>query len=112
QPAAPVPDDVHVNQIAAGDMFYLAGEAGTLLISADARTPWRKCTVPYEGSLFGVLPLDSRNLLAYGLRGRVFASDDAGVTWTPRENPAPVLLMAGLRLRSGVIVLAGLGGNF
>ncbi len=112
QPAAPVPDDVHVNQVAAGDMLYLAGEAGTLLISADAAKPWKKCTVPYEGSLFGVVPLDSRNLLVYGLRGRVFASQDAGVTWSPRETPMPVLIMAGLQLRSRVIVLAGLGGNF
>jgi len=114
QPAAPIPDEVHVNQIAptASDIVYLTGEAGTLLVSADARRPWQQCTVPYEGSLFGVLPLSAKSLLAYGLRGRVFASDDAGVSWTPRETPSPVLIMAGVRLKSGVIVLAGLGGNF
>ena len=114
QPAAPVPDEVHVNQIApaAGDTVYLAGEAGTLLVSADARTPWRKCTVPYEGSLFGVLPLGKQSLLTYGLRGHVFVSEDTGATWTPREIPVPVLIMTGVRLKSGVIVLAGLGGNF
>ena len=114
QPAAPIPDEVHVNQIAptSDDTVYLAGETGTLLISADARTPWRKLAVPYEGSLFGVLPLGGKALLTYGLRGHVFASDDAGETWTERQIPVPVLIMAGVRLKSGVIVLAGLGGNF
>ena len=114
QPAAPIPDEVHVNQIAptAGDTVYLAGETGTLLFSADARRPWQKLAVPYEGSLFGVLPLGGKVLLTYGLRGHVFVSEDAGATWTSREIPVPVLIMAGVRLKSGVIVLAGLGGNF
>jgi photosystem II stability/assembly factor-like uncharacterized protein len=103
-----------VNQIApaSGDTLYLAAESGTLLVSADARKPWRKLTVPYEGSLFGVLPLGGKNLLTYGLRGHVFASEDGGETWTERKVPVPVLIMAGVKLKSGVIVLAGLGGNF
>jgi len=114
QPAAPVPDEVHINQIAptATDTLYLAGEAGTLLVSADARSPWKKCAVPYEGSLFGVLSLDAGTLLAYGLRGNVFVSTDAGTTWNSRPVPVPVLLMAAVKMKSGAIVLAGLGGNF
>ncbi len=113
-PAAPIPDEVHINQITptATDTLYLAGEAGTLLTSADARKPWRKCEVSYEGSFFGVVPLDSGLLLAYGLRGNVFVSANAGATWTSRPVPVPVLLMAGLKLKSGAVVLAGLGGNF
>ncbi len=114
QPAATIPDEVHINQIApaSGDTVYLAGETGTLLFSADARTPWQKLVVPYEGSLFGVLPLGGKALLTYGLRGHVFVSENAGATWTSREIPVPVLIMAGVRFKSGVIVLAGLGGNF
>ncbi|HEY8993145.1 MAG TPA: YCF48-related protein, partial [Lacunisphaera sp.] len=114
QPAGTVPDEVHLNQIAptATDTVYLSGEAGTLLVSDDARKPWRKLNVPYDGSLFGLLPLGDRTLLVYGLRGHVFLSDDAGQTWAPREISVPVLLMAGVRMKSGVIVLAGLGGNF
>lgn len=114
QPAASVPDEVHLNQIAPASnaTLYLAGEAGTLLVSDDARKPWRKCVVPYEGSLFGLLPLEERTLLVYGLRGHVFVSDDSGATWAPREIPGPVLIMAGVRLKSGPIILGGLGGNF
>jgi photosystem II stability/assembly factor-like uncharacterized protein len=114
QPSGTVPDETHLNHIAstATDTIYLSGEAGTLLVSDDARKPWRKLTVPYDGSLFGLLPLSDRSLLVYGLRGHVFCSDDAGKTWAPCDVSVPVLLMAGIKLKSGVIVLAGLGGNF
>jgi photosystem II stability/assembly factor-like uncharacterized protein len=113
-PAAPVPDEMHINQIAPGlaGTLYLAGEAGTLLSSDDAIKSWHKHDVPYEGSLFGVLPLGDHALLTYGLRGHVLVSDDDGVTWAERDMPAAVLIMAGLKLKSGVIVLAGAGGNF
>jgi len=112
--AAPVPDEMHINQIAptATDKLYLAGEAGTLLSSTDAHKPWHKYEVPYEGSLFGVLPLGEKSLLTYGLRGHVLVSEDDGASWTERAMPAAVLIMAGIKLKSGVIVLAGAGGNF
>ncbi|MDQ5981201.1 MAG: hypothetical protein QG602_4179, partial [Verrucomicrobiota bacterium] len=114
QPAAPPPDELHLNHIAptATDTIYVAGEAGTLLTSTNARSGWRQLDVAYDGSLYGTLPLGDGKLLAFGLRGRVFWSDDAGETWSPRETAAPVLIQAGLRLKSGVVVLAGLGGNF
>ncbi len=114
QPAAAPPDELHLNHIAptASDTIYVAGEAGTLLTSTNARTGWRALDVAYDGSLYGTLPLGDGKLLTFGLRGRVFYSDDAGETWSPRETSAPVLIQAGLRLKSGVIVLAGLGGNF
>jgi photosystem II stability/assembly factor-like uncharacterized protein len=114
EPAATVPDEMHINQIAptATGKLYLAGEAGTLLSSDDAHKPWHKHDVPYEGSLFGVVPLGEHALLTYGLRGHVLVSNDDGATWTERDMPAAVLIMAGLKLKSGIIVLAGAGGNF
>ncbi len=53
QPAAPVPDEAHLNSITptATDTVYLAGESGLLLTSDDARRGWRRIEVPYEGSL-------------------------------------------------------------
>jgi photosystem II stability/assembly factor-like uncharacterized protein len=112
--AAPVPDEMHINQITptTTDLLYLAGEAGTLLSSTDAHKPWHKHDVPYDGSLFGVLPLGEHSLLTYGLRGHVLVSDDDGESWTERDMPAAVLIMAGIKLKSGVVILAGAGGNF
>jgi photosystem II stability/assembly factor-like uncharacterized protein len=114
QPASPPPEELHLNHIAPTDTdnVYVSGEAGTLLASDDARKEWHKLEVPYDGSLYGLIPLGGARLLVYGLRGRVYLSEDAGKTWTLRETATPVLIMAGIRLKSGAIVLAGLGGNF
>jgi photosystem II stability/assembly factor-like uncharacterized protein len=107
-------EDVHFNRITAdGDgHLYLAGEAGTILLSRDRGATWKRAEVPYEGSLYGVRPLSSGALVAYGLRGHIFVSTDDGDTWEERENETKVLIMAGERVREGVVVLAGQGGNF
>ncbi|AOS46018.1 Ycf48-like protein precursor [Lacunisphaera limnophila] len=111
---SPSAEEMHLNQIARSPdgTLYLAGEMGTLLTARNPAGPWTILDAPYDGSLHGLLPLDASRLLVYGLRGRVFASDDAGATWSPRETKVPVLLMAGVSLKAGPIVLAGLGGNF
>lgn len=113
-PAKPMEEEVHYNRLTRGenDSLYLAGESGTLLLSADRGKKWRKSDVPYDGSLFGALPLSKVDLLVYGLRGHIFRSDDAGARWEPENNDNKVLIFCGLRLKSGVVVLAGQGGNF
>ncbi len=102
-------DDTHLNRITRGPggTLYLAGERGTLLRSTDQGATWTRLAAPYEGSFYGILPLDRRTLLAHGLRGRVFHSTDDGQSWQPIATPAPALLATAVRLRSGVTVLAG-----
>ncbi len=102
-------DDYHFNRItrAADGSLYLAGEGGTLLRSRDRGENWEGIHSPYDGSFYGVLPLSDDALLAYGLRGRIYRSDDAGDEWSVVDNEQRVLLACALRLRSGVIVLAG-----
>jgi photosystem II stability/assembly factor-like uncharacterized protein len=114
QPAAPPPGEVHLNQISrtGTGVLYVAGEAGTLLTTSDAQREWRRLAVPYDGSLYGTVMLPPGGILVYGLRGHVYVSDDAGQTWFPRPTDVPVLIMTGLRLKSGTVVLAGTGGNF
>lgn len=113
-PAKPMEEEVHYNRLSrAGDgTLYLAGESGTLLISRDHGKKWRKADVPYDGSLFGALPLGRDDLVVYGLRGHIFRSDDKGAHWEPENSDAKVLIFCGLRLKSGVVVLAGQSGNF
>lgn len=107
-------EDVHFNRLShdGADAFYLAGESGTILISHDGCRTWMRSPLEYEGSLYGVRPLSGGLLVAYGLRGRIFVSTDDGASWQPRENDIKVLVMSGARLRDGVVVLAGQGGNF
>lgn len=109
----PAEEEVHYNRISAGPdgHFYLAGESGTLLVSDDSGKKWRQADAPYDGSFFGVLPLDGARIIAYGLRGHILRSDDHGVTWEPLNSDVRVLIMGGVRLRNGLIVLGGQGGN-
>ncbi len=110
----PSADEVHYNRITAGPKghLYLAGESGTILVSTDGGANWNKVDVPYDGSLFGVLPLAEGRIITYGLRGHILSSDDHGAQWAPLNNAVQVLIMGGTRLRSGTIVLGGQGGNF
>jgi photosystem II stability/assembly factor-like uncharacterized protein len=112
--ARPTKDEVHLNRITASadGYLYLAGESGLLLVSRDRGETWRKANVPYEGSLFGALPLTAGRVIVHGLRGHILRSDDHGGTWHEQPNPVEVLIMGSARLASGVIVLGGQGGNF
>ncbi len=102
-------DDYHFNRISGGPAgtLYLAGEHGTLFRSGDRGQTWTKLAAPYDGSFYGVLPLERGMLLAYGLRGRVFRSPDDGATWVPVATPQPVLLATAARLSGNTIVVGG-----
>jgi photosystem II stability/assembly factor-like uncharacterized protein len=110
----PVEGESHYNRIsaAADGSLYLAGEAGTLLSSRDGGKHWQRLKVPYDGSLFGCLPLDQGRLIAYGLRGHILRSEDRGARWQSDNSEVRVLIMAGLRLSNGTVILGGQGGNF
>lgn len=104
-----IDDDYHLNRVSRGPTgtLYLAGEHGTLMRSTDQGATWARIPAAYDGSFYGILPLDKRTLLAHGLRGHVFRSVDDGATWTGVATPQPVLLAASLQLKSNYLVLAG-----
>ncbi len=104
-----IEDDYHLNRITRGPSgtLYIAGEHGTLLRSTDGGGNWQAIPAPYEGSFYGVLPLDGQRLLAHGLRGHVYQSDNDGATWVQVPTPQPVLLAAGVRLKGSALVLGG-----
>lgn len=110
----PYDDAFHLNRMSRGPQgrLYLAIEAGDLMFSNDNGSQWDRLPSPYDGSLFGVLPLSHQTLLCYGLRGNVFRSLDGGSTWTPSETPATVLIMDAIRHSSGPVILAGQNGLF
>ncbi len=102
-------EDTHYNRISRGPSgtLYLAGERGTLLRSADRGETWQPLRAPYEGSFYGVLPLEGRTLVAYGLRGHAYLSADDGVSWRLIATPAPALLATAIRTRGGPLLFAG-----
>ena len=62
---------------------------------------------PYEGSFFGVLPLEDDVVLLFGLRGHLFRSEDAGESWIEIETGTVAMLTDGIRLPDGRIVITG-----
>jgi len=107
-------DEMHFNRLSIGPngRLFLAVEGGELLTSGDGGDTWELLPSPYDGSLFGALPLGPRALLIYGLRGHIFRSLDTGKTWASVETESSVLIMHGIRLSGGRIILAGQNGQF
>jgi photosystem II stability/assembly factor-like uncharacterized protein len=106
--------DFHLNRIvgASGSRLYIAAEAGHLYRSDDAGKTWTELPSPYEGSFFGILPLDGESLLAYGLRGHLYRSDDGGHNWRRIEvRGAEAMLNDAIRLPQNGVAIVGLSGT-
>jgi photosystem II stability/assembly factor-like uncharacterized protein len=105
--------DFHLNRIvgASGSRLYIAAEAGHLYRSDDAGNTWKELPSPYEGSFFGILPLDGDSLLAYGLRGHLYRSDDGGQNWRKIEVGADAMLNDARRLPQNGVAIVGLSGT-
>jgi photosystem II stability/assembly factor-like uncharacterized protein len=102
----------HLNAIARGPerRLYLGAEAGRLFRSDDDGATWRELPSPYDGSFYGILPLDGDALLAFGLRGNLFRSEDGGMNWTAIESGTVALLNSGARLDADTVVIVGMQG--
>lgn len=105
--------DIHLNDIAfAGNKrFYIAAESGHVLRSDDDAKSWISLSLPYQGSFFGILPLSFNKVLAYGLRGHLYLSIDAGSTWEKIETGSTEMLTDGVILSNGSILISGLAGT-
>jgi len=102
----------HLNAVARGPdrRLYLGAEAGRLFRSDDDGASWRELPSPYDGSYYGILPLDGDALLAFGLRGNLFRSENGGMTWTAIQTGTVALLNAGARLDADTVVIVGMAG--
>ena len=101
--------DSHLNRITQANdgTLYLAGERGTLLFSTDNGLEWQPIGTPYQGSFYGILPLHNGSLLAHGLRGHIYLSDNQGENWTQVAIDSYPLLSVSYLLPDGTIILAG-----
>ncbi|WP_097460686.1 WD40/YVTN/BNR-like repeat-containing protein [Mangrovitalea sediminis] len=110
----PNPDGYHLNAIAQvkGGALFIAGEAGTVYLSTDDGMTWSSVKSPYGGSFFGALGTGNVNeVLAFGLRGHVFRSDDLGKSWKAVPVDADATLNSGVADGKGRIVLVGNDGS-
>lgn len=105
-------EDPHLNGIARtpdGALMVVA-ERGAGFRSLDGGASWQRLSLPYEGSMFGVLALGERHVLAYGLRGNVQESTDLGDTWTQLDTGTELSLQGGAVLADGSVLLVGSNG--
>jgi photosystem II stability/assembly factor-like uncharacterized protein len=106
----------HLNRIVASSpsRLYIAAEAGHLYRSDDGGVDWVELPSPYEGSFFGVLPLAGDALLAFGLRGNLLRSEDAGLTWQRIRTGTVAMLDGGVTFGNdgapSAVAIVGLSG--
>lgn len=104
--------DPHLNAIArtgSGGLFIVA-ERGSAYRSRDEGRSWERLSIPYDGSMFGVLGFDGDRVLVFGLRGNVFESADLGETWKAIDSGTEQTLQGGAVLADGGAVLVGSNG--
>ncbi len=106
-------NDFHLNAMAqmSDGTLYIAGETGNGLISTDQGQTWEKISLPYGGSMFGVLVIGDNSLITFGLRGNVFRSDDAGRTWEKLDTGVNDTMIGGISNPDGSIILVGNNGR-
>ena len=104
--------DFHLNAIVRGpgQRLYLGAEAGRIFRSDDDGATWRELPSPYDGSFYGILPLDGDALLAFGLRGNLFRSEDGGMTWSAIPTGTVALLNSAARIGADSIIIGGMAG--
>ena len=93
-----------------GEQRYIAGEQGLMLRWDAARSRFVKLPTPYNGSYFGVAVAPPR-LVAYGLRGNAYLSDDDGAQWRKIDTGIDANLVALVPLDGGRFVLVSQGGH-
>jgi photosystem II stability/assembly factor-like uncharacterized protein len=93
----------------AGDL-YIVGEGGLVLKLDAAAQRFKALAVPYKGSFFGVAAAGNA-VLAFGLRGNVWRSDNGGAAWTKVEAGLPAAIVGAASAASGTILLADAGGR-
>ena len=105
------PQGLHLNAIGAVDgVPYIAGEQGLLLRWNAEQQRFVALQIPYAGSLFGVIGLNGE-LLAYGLRGHILRSTDAGASWSTLDSGLQSSITAAAWDGSGRIHLFSQAGH-
>ena len=89
---------------------YICGEKGMMLKLDREAGRFVKLVSPYKGTLFGITG-NQRVVIAYGLRGNVLRSTDAGESWQQVDTGIPEGLIAGAMIADGRIVLVNQAGQ-
>lgn len=101
------PDALHLTAMADngdGDI-YIASEKGTVFHKGRGDDKFTPIKTGYTGTFFGVMAR-GKTVIAYGLRGTAYRSDDAGGAWRALSTGTAGILTAGAMLPDGRVLLA------
>lgn len=103
---------MHFNAISGGGgKVYLVGEQGMVWRLDEVSGRFLRVPTGYSGTLFGLLTVSSTTVVAYGMRGSVYRSIDAGATWERIVMPSVAGVTGGVLLPDGAIVLVNQAGG-
>jgi len=103
---------LHLNGVRgiAGDLF-IAGERGIVYRFDAGSGRFVKSETGYNGSLFGIVGSD-KVLVAYGLRGAIYTSQDRGTSWQAAESSSNVTINSGMfDASTGQFLLVNVAGE-
>lgn len=107
------PDKLHLNAVISTvkDQIYLVGENGLGFHSANLGKSWSVMSLPYSGSLFGIIATSINGyLVAYGLQGNVMVSLDGGQHWQHKKLSKSASFLGGTVTDDERAILVGHGG--
>lgn len=99
----------HLYALAGNDgNVYIAGEQGMVLRLDAAGQRFVRVETPYNGSFFGIDQVGSR-LVAYGLRGNAFVSQDGGRQWQKIETGTDANLVTAVARGDSLLLVSQSG---
>lgn len=105
------PSSFHLYSIrpANGNLF-IVGEQGLVLKYDPEARQFRSKKTPYIGTFFGILG-NSDVVIAFGMRGNIYRSRDAGENWEKVESKLSDGILGGTQMSNGTIILAAQAGQ-
>jgi len=92
--------------------LILVGEAGMMFRSQNWGMNWELLSSPYEGSYFNVVGSPNCNfVVAFGMRGRIFFSQDQGDNWQASKTDNTSAIYGGAMLSDGSVCLVSENGD-
>jgi photosystem II stability/assembly factor-like uncharacterized protein len=91
--------------------ILIAGEQGMLLSGPEAGPITPMSASPSQGSFFGVVQTPDAGLVAYGLTGSLYESQDHGATWTQAANASASTINCAALTADGKILIGDWDGN-
>jgi photosystem II stability/assembly factor-like uncharacterized protein len=105
------PNFYDLNAVAeVGGQIYIAGEQGIVYRLDAAHEKFVALSTGYGGSLFG-LTGTVKTLIAFGMEGMIYHSEDRGQTWERSNNTSTAGIMDGVVLADGRIALVSENGG-